>query len=265
MKIYLSVDIEGVAGIAHWDEAFEGKPGYPAFREQMNREAAAACRGALAGGATELLVKDAHGSGRNLVHGQLPREARLIRGWSGHPLLMLQELDASFDAVCLVGWHSGAGAGGNPLGHTYSGRVAEVRLDGVLANEYLLHERVASSLGVPVVFVAGDRPLCDFVRERVPAVRTVATGEGRGDSVVAEHPDVVVDQIENRVAEAVSGDLEACRTPVPPTSRLEVRYKVGKDAYRAAQYPGTEMLDPCTVALEVEDPLDLLRAVHFVL
>lgn len=264
MKVYLSVDIEGVAGIAHWDEARKQNPDYDQFQDQMNREAAAACRGALAAGASEILVKDAHATGRNLRHHELPRPARLIRGWSGHPLLMLQELDASFDAVCLVGWHSPASSGGTPLAHTYSGRVAEVRLDGELASEYLLHARVAASLGVPVVFVAGDQALTEHVHRHVPATTTVATNTGRGPSVIAEHPDVVVERIEQGVAAALAGDLASCLPAVPPTSVLELRYKIAEDAYRAAQYPGMAQLDDVTVRLEVEDPLDVLRAVRFV-
>lgn len=265
MKVYLSVDIEGVAGIAHWDEARKSEPDYQLFQDQMNREAAAACRGALSAGATEILVKDAHATGRNLRHQDLPREARLIRGWSGHPLLMLQELDATFDAICLVGWHSPASSGGTPLAHTYSGRVAEVRLDGELASEYSTHARVAASLGVPVVFVAGDLALCDHVHRHVPATTTVATLEGKGPSVIARHPDEVVERIEAGVAAALQGDRAACLPEVPPTSVLELRYKIAEDAYRAAQYPGMTQIDDVTVRLEVEDPLDVLRAMRFVL
>ena len=117
MKVYISVDIEGVAGITHWDEATIGKPGYETFREQMTAEAAAACEGALAAGATGLLVKDAHSSGRNILPACLPESVQLIRSWSGDPLCMVEELDESFDAVAMVGYHSGAGFGGNPLAH----------------------------------------------------------------------------------------------------------------------------------------------------
>lgn len=264
MKVYISVDIEGVAGIAHWDEARKQEADYAEFREQMTREAAAAGRGALAAGATELLYKDAHATGRNLRHRDLPRPSRVIRGWSGHPLLMLQELDESFDAVCLVGWHSAAGMGGNPLAHTYSGRVAEVRVDGQVASEYLLHAQVAATLGVPVVFVAGDQMLCEHVRGHSAATTTVATGVGRGPSMIAEHPDAIVERIEAGVAEALAGDLSACLLPVQDRYALELRYKIAEDAYRAAQYPGMQQLDDVTVRLEVDRYLDLLRAMRFV-
>ena len=86
LKVYISVDIEGSVGIAHWDEADSGHSDYAEFRDRMTREAVAACEGVLdADPAAEIWVKDAHGSGRNILQEQLPRQAKLIRGWSGHP------------------------------------------------------------------------------------------------------------------------------------------------------------------------------------
>ena len=99
MKVFISVDIEGCAGITHWDEADKKHADYPEFREQMTREAVAAIEGAQAAGATEILVKDAHSSGRNLITAMLPESIRLVRSWAGHPLCMVQELDDSFDAA----------------------------------------------------------------------------------------------------------------------------------------------------------------------
>ena len=93
MKVFISVDIEGCAGITHWDEAEKNHADYPEFREQMTREAVAAIEGAKIAGATEILVKDAHSSGRNLIASMLPADVRLVRSWMGHPLCMVQELD----------------------------------------------------------------------------------------------------------------------------------------------------------------------------
>ena len=80
MKVYISVDIEGAAGITHWDEARKTHADYPEFREEMTREAVAACEGAMAAGAREILIKDAHGSGRNILAARLPECARIVRG-----------------------------------------------------------------------------------------------------------------------------------------------------------------------------------------
>ncbi len=134
MKVYISADIEGVTGVTHWDETELQKDDSKVFREQMTAEVVAACEGALQGGATEIWIKDAHDSGRNLIASKLPKEACLIRGWTGHPFMMVQELDTSFSAVLMIGYHSRAGAGTSPLAHTMTGELAHVTLNGCFAS-----------------------------------------------------------------------------------------------------------------------------------
>jgi D-amino peptidase len=134
MKIYISADIEGVAGITHWDEATKTETSYQAYREQMTRELVAACEGAVAAGATEIWVKDAHWTGRNLITAELPERVRLIRGWSGHPYGMVQELDDSFHALLMVGYHAAAGSDTNPLAHTITLGVTSIKINGQLAS-----------------------------------------------------------------------------------------------------------------------------------
>ncbi len=107
--------MEGITGVTHWDEVTKEHGDYPQFQKQMSKEVAAACEGAFAAGATEIRIKDAHDSGRNILQSMLPENTHLIRGWSGHPYSMVQELDDSFDAGMMIGYHSRAGAGGNPL------------------------------------------------------------------------------------------------------------------------------------------------------
>ena len=90
MKVYISADIEGVTGTSHWDEADKKSSDFSEFQEQMTAEVIAACEGALQAGATEMLVKDAHDTARNIIASKLPQEVSLIRGWSGHPFKMVQ-------------------------------------------------------------------------------------------------------------------------------------------------------------------------------
>ena len=132
MKIYISADMEGITGVTHWNEVEHNKPSqYTQFQERMTKEVLAACNGANDAGATEIWVKDAHYSGRNILSEYLPKNVKLIRGWSGHPYSMVQELDSSFDALMMVGYHSMAGQGGNPLAHTMSSS----KLDSVFIND----------------------------------------------------------------------------------------------------------------------------------
>ena len=102
MKIFISADIEGVTGITDWAEADMAHADNAQFRERMTAEVMAACEGALQAGATEIVVKDAHWTGRNILAERLPRQARLLRGWSGHPYSMVQGLDRSFAAALSI-------------------------------------------------------------------------------------------------------------------------------------------------------------------
>ena len=132
MNVYISADIEGITGITHWDETEKTNPDdYIQYQDQMTKEVAAACEGALNAGATEILVKDAHDSGRNILADRLPEDVKLIRGWSGHPLCMVQELDESFDAAVFIGYHSRAGSDANPLAHSMSLKLDSIDLNGV--------------------------------------------------------------------------------------------------------------------------------------
>ena len=128
MKIYLSADIEGTCGICHWQETDRATPfDYTPYQQQMTREVAAACRGALAAGAEEVFVKDAHDSARNIDPMQLPRGIRINRGWSGDVLSMMTGLNREkFDAVFFTGYHAWASCPGNPLSHTMNTRINRV-------------------------------------------------------------------------------------------------------------------------------------------
>ena len=265
MKVFVSADIEGVAGITSWDEARKSNPGYHPFQRQMNAEVRAACEGAQAAGAVEVVIKDAHAGANNLTASELPRGVRLIRGWSGHPYGMVQGLDNAFDAAVFVGYHARAGSGGNPLAHTMSSmKVHEIRLNGVPASEYLIHTWAAALSDVPVVFVSGDRALCDEVEAFNPGTRTFATKWGEGPSQESVHPADAADAIREGVQEALGGDLARLRVSSPDHTRLEVTFKSHTLAYAASQYPGAKQLDPHTVCIEHESYFEILRALIFI-
>ena len=141
MKVFISADIEGTTLTSRWDETHpvnETAKARP-FTEQMTREVKAACEGAIAAGATEIVVKDAHGPGVNLDLTQLPECVQVVRNWCGHPYAMVYGVDETFDAAMFVGYHAAAGRPGNPLSHTYSTATTEVRLNGQVCSEFMLY------------------------------------------------------------------------------------------------------------------------------
>ena len=166
----------------------------------MTKEVVSACKGANDAGAKEIWVKDAHYSGRNILSEQLPENVKLIRGWSGHPYSMVQELDDTFDALLMVGYHSMAGKSGNPLAHTMSSS----KLDSVFINEqqtseFFLHGNIAAKHGVPLVFVSGDAGLCEEVKDVSPNTTTHATMVGVGDSTINIQPETSRKAIREKV------------------------------------------------------------------
>ena len=263
MKVYISADIEGITGVTHWDETHLDKQEYLAFQEQMTAEVAAACEGAIRAGATEIWVKDAHGSGRNILASRLPQEVRLIRGWSGHPFVMMQQLDKSFSGAVLIGYHSAAGAAGNPLSHTMTTSLFEIAINGQPASEFLINAYTAGLVRVPVVFISGDKGICEAASRFIPEIGAVAVKEGTGKSTTNLHPAVAADRIRLGVAESLAGDTGRCQVQLPGRFQVEVRYKDHFNAYRASFYPGMRQTGDCTVQFETDSYFDVLRMIQF--
>ncbi len=265
MKIYISADIEGITGTTHWDETDKGKSDYEQFREQMTAEVVAACEGALSAGATEVWVKDAHASGRNIIAARLPQEVRLVRGWSGHPFQMVQELDESFHALMMIGYHSRAGSDASPLAHTMSGDAIHLKINDRFVSELLLHTYAAALVKVPLVFVAGDMGLCQEATSLNPNIGTVAVKQGVGNSTISIHPQLAVDQIRSGVQAALQGDVSRCRVQLPDRFSVEIMYKDHAKAYRASFFPGASLKEPDTIQFESDEYFEVLRLFLFTL
>jgi D-amino peptidase len=264
MKVYLSADIEGITGIADWAEADLSQPDNAEFRERMTAEVVAACEGAIAAGASEILVKDAHWTGRNLLAERLPRQATLWRGWSGHPYSMVQGLERSFAAALFVGWHSGGAKGGNPLAHTLSSsNLLGIRVNGEWASEYQLHAWTAALEGVPVAFVSGDEALCTEVQVMDTGATAVAVMRGHGAAVQSRHPAESRERIREGVQRALS-PLRARPATLAGPFEVQVVRKDARDAYRRAFYPGARLVDPVTIGFQTREWLEVMRMLQFV-
>lgn len=264
MKVYISADIEGIAGVTHWDETEIGKPGYEAFRTQMAAEVRAACEGAARAGATEILVKDAHDTGRNLTPADLPAGAQLLRGWASHPLAMVEELDRSFTGLILVGYHAPAGSSGSPLAHTLSTRLHAVEINGRPASELLLAAYTAAHVGVPLLFVSGDAETCAEAGRLSGQIAAFSVKHGVGGATVNLDAQRALGGIRDGVAAALTGDPERCRIVLPERFSVAVTYRDHPAAYRASFYPGAMIESPRTVAFEASNFHDVLTFLLFV-
>jgi len=264
MKIYISADMEGITGTTHWDEVDKKSPDFEEFQEQTTAEVAAACEGALKAGAKEIWAKDAHATARNIIASKLPKEVRLIRGWSEHPFSMVQDLDETFDATLMIGYHSSGGSGDNPLAHTITGKVAHIKINEVYASEFLLHTYAAALCNVPAVFVSGDDGLCEEAKSLIPHIVTVAVKHGKGDSTINIHPQLAVEKIQEGVQRALEGDVSKCMVQMPEHFSVEIKYKDHSKAYRSSFFPGANLQDPHTIHFESDDYFEVLRLLAFV-
>ena len=262
-KLYISADIEGTCGIAHWDETFKEKRDYLPYARQMTREVAAACEGALEAGVDFILVRDAHGSARNLDAALLPSQVQVLRGWGPDPLCMMQGIDESFQAAVFTGYHEAAGAGGNPLAHTMDTSLVWFTLNGATVSEALLNAYAAAYFHVPLAAVTGDQSICERMQSLLPALSAVPVNKARGGAVLSIHPEEAVKRIREGVMKALQNGLEDNLLPLPETFRADLRFRDVQRAYRAGFYPGMQMLDSHTLRFETANYYELLRMMHF--
>jgi D-amino peptidase len=178
-------------------------PDYGYYRRLMSLEANAAVLGAFDAGATEVVVRDSHGSARNILPDLLDPRARLIRDWSGGPKVMMEGIDETFHAVVFIGYHGRAGTPDAILDHTSTGNVVDFAINGQSLPEAGYNALIAGKYGVPVVFVAGDEAIGHQVRDLFGDIPTVATKRGIGEASDGLHPETATNLIRAGVADAL--------------------------------------------------------------
>ncbi len=259
MKVFVSSDMEGTAGIVDWEQCVGDGPAAAAGRRLLLGEVNAAIEGAVAGGATEIVVNDSHSTMRNLPPGELAGSASYISG-SHKPLYMMQGLDDSFDAVLFISYHGSIGAPAG-LSHTYNPRaVMEARLDGVVTGEAGINALVAAHYGVPVVLVTGDRCACDETAALIPDVY-VAVVKEHVSRVAAHslHPDRACALIAESAQRAVAGAATA-KAPPLGSATLEISVRTTDIAEAATWVRGVERIGMRELRFSGADPLAIYRS-----
>ncbi len=186
MKLYISCDMEGTAGVCSWNQCDpENRHEYPVYRRYMTQEVRAAIEGAREAGVREILLNDSHWSMRNLLWDELPGGdgLRVITG-APKPFSMGQGLDGSFDAVFFTGYHAKAGDAAT-LAHTSSPEtIYSVSINGTACSEALLYGALAGSHGVPVALITGDSTIVAETTRALPWAVGVAVKDAIGQSAV---------------------------------------------------------------------------------
>jgi len=235
IKVFISVDMEGIAGVVSGRECSSSGPDYEYFRRLMSEEASAAVQGALDAGAVEVIVRDGHGAKTNIVPGLLHRKARLLRGVTSRPENMMLGIDESFDAVVFIGYHAKAGTEGGIVAHTSSGNVIDLSINGVSLPEAGYNALLAGLHGVPVAFLAGDDWICRQAEGLFAGVSVFETKQGMGPAALCLHPEEVARGIRRGVAAALR-DLSAV-APYKMEPPYTMVLKVKKER---ALFPGAD-------------------------
>jgi len=265
MKVFISADIEGVTTSTVWDETDPSHRSYGLHAKQMTDEVLACIQGAKKAGAGEIVVKDAHGPGTNIDPTRMPSGVSLVRNWSGHPYMMALGIDRTFDAAMFVGYHSAAGRTGNPMAHTISGSHYYLKINGVIASEFLLYSYACALEGVPTVFLSGDRVLCDDCRNLHPNLVTCTVKEGIGAMTINYSPEDTLKNIRDLSEKALTQDLKNALVKLPDLYEAEICYKDHKRAETVSWFPGVTRKSDYIVSFKSGSFFEILRTVKWII
>ncbi len=266
MKIYISADMEGVVGAVTAEQLGPTGFEYQRFREFMTQEVNAAIEAAFEAGATEVVVSDSHGNGQNLLIEKLPKNILLVRAFP-RPLMMMQGIDASFDGVIFLGYHSSTT---NPQGvraHTMSSaRLADVRLNNISMSEGGVNAAIAGHFNVPVIMVSGDDAAVKEVTALLGDVEGATVKWNYGfHSAMTIMPEAAYALIREKVKRAI-GRIKnfkpyKLKTPV----QLDVRFKNYRPSEVLSYLSIVERTDAHSIRFTGKDMIETSKFIEFIL
>jgi D-amino peptidase len=232
LKIYISVDMEGVAGVVTADQLGAGGFEYERFRHFMTNETMAAVYAANASGATEIVVSDSHGNGESLLIDEFPKGVRIVRSWPRHGGMMAG-LDSTFDAALFIGYHASTTNMSGVRAHTFSSaHLTRVSLNGNAVTEGEFNAAFAGALGVPVIFASGDNAAMEELKSRLGNIETAETKKSLSfHSAETLTPEASCEKI----AAGVKAALARLRDFKPHTIKTPVTLEISFKNYTPAQ------------------------------
>jgi D-amino peptidase len=250
--------MEGITGVVSQSHTDPGHAEYQRFRKLMMGDANAAIAGALAGGATEVVVNDAHSGMNNILIEELHPQARLISG-SPKPFSMMQGIGPDVSAVFLVGYHARAGSAPAIHDHTWSGKIFNVALNGRLVGEIGLNAALAGHYGVPVTLVTGDQTTTSEARELLGDVETVTVKTAVGREAADCLPPA---QTAELIKSAATRALSRSRAPfvIQSPITLSVEFMRTLQAEKAEIVPGARRSGPRALEWTAESMVDVYKA-----
>jgi D-amino peptidase len=260
MKVFLSTDIEGTAGIVDWQQVVGPGAAYEEGRALLLDEVNAAIDGALEAGATAIVVNDSHWTMQNLPPGRLHGHAEYLSG-KHKPLYMMEGLDETFDAVFLIAYHGSIGAESAALSHTYNpNAIYEAKLNGTAVGESAINALVALYHDVPVALITGDRVTAREAEVFMPGIEAVVVKESIGRFAARSvHPEVACELIRAGAHSALQRLDELGPPAIELPARLDLTLRTPDLAEMATWVRGVERSGARQVGFEDGDPLRLFQ------
>ena len=266
LKIYISADMEGLAGVVSGEQLGPTGFEYQRFREFMTQEVNTAIDAAFKAGATEILVSDSHGNGQNLLIEKLPKNVTIVRSWP-RPLMMMQGIDATFDGVIFIGYHTGTT---NPEGiraHTMSSaNLADVKLNGVSVPEAGINAAIAGHFNVPVIMLSGDDAICKEATAMFGNIETATVKWASGfHSARTLTPEAANELIREKVTKAVKRIKEFKPYKIAAPVQLEIRFKNYRPSEVLSYLSIVERTDAHSIKFIGKDMIEVAKFCEFVL
>ncbi|MGE0363113.1 MAG: M55 family metallopeptidase [Vicinamibacterales bacterium] len=265
LKVHISVDMEGIAGVVTGDQLGPSGFEYGRFREFMTGEAMAAVTAAKEAGATEIVVADAHGNGENLLIEQFPPDVKIVRSWP-RPLSMMGGLDRTFDAAIFIGYHASTTNRAGVRAHTFSSAtLTRVALNGVEMTEGSWNAAIAGHFDVPIVMISGDDAAIAEVRRVVGDLEGAETKRALGfHAAVTVTPAAAQADIAAKVKAALA--RRAGFRPYKPQGQMvvDVAFKHYMPAEVLAYLPLFERTSAHSVRFRARDMVEASAIMEFV-
>ncbi|MCP4047047.1 MAG: M55 family metallopeptidase [Gammaproteobacteria bacterium] len=266
MKLYISADIEGIAGVVSRDQGSPEGFEYENGRKWMTGEVSAACKGAFETGVTDIVISDSHGNGQNLLLDDLPEQVRVVRSWP-RPLDMMQGIEeGNFDAALLIGYHAGSTHIGGMMAHTLYGKVIkEVRINEQVASETLISAAIAGHFDVPVIFISGDDEYVKETKGLLTDFESVVTKTSYstlcGNTLTPSRSRTL---IREGVAKALNrmGDFKALTIAAPITLQVDFKHRLPAEILDFL--PIVKRISAYGIEYQASDMLDTSRFLSFI-
>lgn len=265
LRVFISVDMEGITGVVNGAQLGVGEFEYERFRKLMTGEVNAAIEGALAAGATKITVADSHGNGLSILPEELNPTARLIRSWP-RPLEMMEGVEGGFDAVLFIGYHASINTPGAVRAHTISSkRFYDVRLNGRHASEAMLNAAIAGHFGVPVALLSGDDKIVDEIHRTVdPNIVGIVVKRGIGyHSAESLSPEITRGMIRDAARSALNRLSSFHPYTFANPVRLEISFKNMINAEILSLLPNVDRVDGATIGFTGKNIIEVAKFISF--